>query len=283
VSPLALGLVIGAAVIHAGWNALAKRASDPLAFLWCAGALGTVLYLPGVLYVLAPAGFPRPAVPFVIATILLHSVYFWTLARAYHSGDLSVVYPIARGLGVVLVPVLAYAIFDVRLSPAGLLGITLVVLGVFALHWRRGPRAISLLAPGTGWAAMTGLTIAGYSLVDKAGVARLHPLAYIGLMELGASLVLLPAILGRREAVRREWQSNFSRVLAAAVLSPGAYLLVLFAFQLSKVAYVVAGREVSIVLSALIGSLWMREGHLGQRLAGAAVVAAGVVCVALAR
>src|SRR5262249_53591917 len=88
-------------------------------------------------------------------------------------------------------------------------------------------------------------------------------------------LVLLPAILGRRAAVRREWQTNFPRDLAAAVLSPGAYLLVLFAFQLSKAAYVVAGREMSIVLSALIGSLWMREGHLVQRLAGAAVVAAG--------
>src|SRR5262249_58260277 len=96
-------------------------------------------------------------------------------------------------------------------------------------------------------------------------------------------LVLLPAILGRRAAVRREWQTNFPRDLAAAVLSPGAYLLVIFAFQLSKAAYVVAGRAMSIVLSALIGSLWMREGHLVQRLPAAAVVAAGGVCVALAR
>jgi len=81
----------------------------------------------------------------------------------------------------------------------------------------------------------------------------------------------------------REWRTNRLAVLIAGLLSSGAYLLVLFAFQLSKAAYVVAGREVSIVLSALIGSLWMNEGHLGQRLAGAAVVAAGVICVALAR
>src|SRR5262245_66126824 len=107
VSPVALGLVLAAAVIHAGWNALAKRAGvagDPLAFLWCAGALGTLLYLPGVLYVLADTGLPRAAVPFVIATIVLHSAYFFTLGRAYRSGDLSIVYPVARGLGVVLVP-----------------------------------------------------------------------------------------------------------------------------------------------------------------------------------
>jgi drug/metabolite transporter (DMT)-like permease len=280
---VALALVISAAVIHAGWNALAKRAGDPLGFLWCAGGVGTLLYLPGVLYVLVRSGFPLAALPFVIATTILHSAYFFSLGRAYHSGDLSVVYPIARGLGVVLVPVLAFAILDERLSPAGVLGVGLVVLGIFALHWRRRRTAMSRLAPGSGWAIVTGVIIAGYSLVDKAGVTHLSPLAYIGLMELGAFIALGPAMRARRGRIRREWRTNRLAILAAGLLSPGAYLLVLFAFQLSKAAYVVAGREVSIVLSALIGSLWMNEGRLGQRLAGAAVVAAGVTCVALAR
>jgi len=278
-------LVLAAAVIHAGWNALAKRAGvagDPLAFLWCAGAIGTLLYLPGVLYVLAETGLPRAALPFVIATIVLHSAYFFTLGRAYRSGDLSVVYPVARGLGVVLVPGLALVIFDERLSLFGVVGVTLVALGIASLHWRRRARA-SLLAPGTGWAVATGVIIAGYSLVDKAGVARLSPLAYIGLMELGATCVLGSVLFARRDALRREWRSNRTAVVIAGVLSPGGYLLVLFAFQLSKAAYVVAGREVSIVLSALIGSLWMGEGRLAQRLVGAVVVAAGVACVALAR
>jgi drug/metabolite transporter (DMT)-like permease len=283
VSPGALALVIAAAVVHAGWNALAKRAADPLAFLWCAGGAGSLLYLPGVVCVVARSGFRPAALPFVIATIVLHSAYFFALGRAYQSGDLSVVYPIARGLGVVLVPVAALLIFDERLSPIGILGVALVVVGIFALHWRRRRASTPLLAPGTGWAIATGVTIAGYSLVDKGGVAHLSPFAYIGLMELGAFLVLLPAMLARRHGLRREWRTNRLAILAAGILSPGAYLLVLFAFQLSKAAYIVAGREVSIVLSALIGSLWMKEGRLGQRLAGAAVVAAGVVCVAVAR
>jgi len=281
VSPVALGLVIGAAVIHAGWNALAKRAADPLAFLWCAGVVGTVLYLPGVISVLVVGGFRLAALPFVIATIVLHAAYFFTLGRAYRSGDLSIVYPIARGLGVVLVPIVAFVALDERLSPTGVLGISLVVAGIVTLHWPR--KAARLIAPGTGWAIATGITIAAYSLVDKAGVARLSPLAYIGLMELGASIVLAPAMLARREGLRHEWRANRGAILAAGILSPGAYLLVLFAFQLSKAAYIVAGREVSIVFSAVIGSLWMKEGRLGQRLVGAAVVAAGVACVALAR
>jgi drug/metabolite transporter (DMT)-like permease len=283
VSSTALLLVIGAALMHAGWNALAKRAGDPLAFLWWAGALGTLLYLPGGLYMLWDRGFRATALPFVIATVLLHAVYFFSLGRAYRAGDLSIVYPIARGTGVALVPIAALVLFDERLSLVGTLGIVLVIAGIFSLHWRRRRPASSLLAPGSGWALATGLAIAGYSLVDKAGVARLHPLPYIGLMELGACLVLLPAVRSRPGMLRNEWRANWRTIAAAAVMSPGGYLLVLFAFQLSKAAYVVAGREISIVFSALIGSLWMGEGDLRRRLAGAAVVAAGVACVALAR
>jgi drug/metabolite transporter (DMT)-like permease len=151
-----------------------------------------------------------------------------------------------------------------------------------ALHWRWGART-TVLAPGTGWAIATGILIASYSLVDKAGVARISPLAYIGLMELGATFVLGAVLARRPDALRREWRANRTAVVIAAILSPGGYLLVLFAFQLSKAAYVVAGREVSIVLSALIGSLWMGEGRLAQRLVGAALVAVGVAFVALAR
>ena len=283
VSTAALLLVLGAAVAHAAWNALAKRAGDPLAFLWCAGGLGTVFYLPAAGWVLMDTGLPLAALPFVIATVVIHAIYFFTLGRAYRAGDYSLVYPVARGLGVALVPVLALVIFDERLSPVGTLGVALVVLGIFCLHWKRGAwRAAARLAPGTGWALATGLTIAAYSLVDKAGVARMSPVAYIALIDLGACLLLTPAVLGRGGALRREWRANRRAIVATAVMSPGAYLLVLFAFQLGKAAYVVAGREVSIALSALIGSLWMGEGAIGQRLAGAAVVLAGVVCVALA-
>jgi len=281
-SAAALLLVIGAGLMHAGWNALAKRGGDPLAFLWWAGALGTILYLPGGLYLLWERGLRPSAVPFVIATVLLHAVYFFSLGRAYRAGDLSTVYPIARGTGVALVPVAALAVFDERLSAVGAVGIALVIAGIFSLHWRpRGAAAIR--APGTGWALVTGIAIAAYSIVDKAGVARLHPLPYIGLMEVGACLLLLPAVRARPGALRAEWRANWRTIAAAAVMSPGAYLLVLFAFQISKAAYVVAGREISIVLSALIGSLWMGEGDLRRRLAAAVVVAAGVACVALAR
>jgi drug/metabolite transporter (DMT)-like permease len=125
--------------------------------------------------------------------------------------------------------------------------------------------------------------IAAYSLLDRAGVARISPLAYIWLLEVGSCALLFPVALARPEARRREWRLNRSTIVAAALMSPTAYLLVLFAFQLSKTGYVVAAREMSIVLSAIIGAAWMKEGAGARRLAGAAVVLAGVACVALAR
>jgi len=279
-STSALLLVLCAAFLHAGWNALTKRGTDPLAFLFCAGALGAILYLPGVLYLLWTRGLPLRALPFVIGTVLLHAVYFFSLGRAYRLGDLSVVYPVARGTGVALVPIVGLIVLDEWLSTLGAVGVALVVAGIFALPHRTGD---AWLAPGTAWAIVTGLSIAGYSLVDKVGVTRLHPLAYIGLMEVGACLMLMPAMLARRSAVAREWRANRLSIVAVAVMSPGAYLLVLFAFQLGKAAYVVATREISIVFSTLIGSLVLGERGLGRRLVGALIVAAGVACVALAR
>lgn len=280
----ALLLVVGAAVLHAGWNALAKRGGDPVVFLWCAGVVASAVYTPIALTALWPAGVPTAAIPFVLGTVTLHATYFFTLGRAYRAGDFSLVYPIARGFGVALVPLAALAIFDERLSRLGSLGVVLVAAGIFVLHWRPGgwDRA-ALTGSGTGWALATGVLIAAYSLLDKAGVSRISPLAYIWLMEVGSSALLTPVALAKRDVMRREWRMNRKAIAAAALMSPTAYLLVLFAFQLSKTGYVVAAREMSIVLSAIIGSVWMKEGALGPRLAGAGVVLAGVVCVAYAR
>jgi drug/metabolite transporter (DMT)-like permease len=139
------------------------------------------------------------------------------------------------------------------------------------------------LGPGTGWALLTGLTITAYSLNDKAGVAHLHPVPYIALMGVGTVLTLTPTVVRRTGALRREWSLNWRAIVLASTTNLTSYLLVLFAFRLSKAGYVVAARELSILFSALIGSLWLGEGRLGPLLGAAVLVVAGVVCVALAR
>ena len=274
-------LVICAASLHAGWNALAKRGRDPVVFLWCATVASTVMLIPFGVWIIARDGFRAAALPFVGGTIMLHALYFYALGRAYGSGAYSLVYPVARGLGVALVPLVALVVFDERLSALGTAGVMLVVLGIVSLH---------VLPPGTAawpgrailWPVLTGLTIAAYSILDKAGVGRLNPVAYMLLLMAGCALLGLPLLWVRADVVRRE-VAGWRTIVAAAVMSALAYTLVLFAFRLSKTGYVVAARELSIVLSAVIGSVWLREGRLGPRLAGATIVLAGVACLALAR
>lgn len=280
----ALALVVCAAGLHAGWNALAKRGQDQVVFLWLASVASTAALAPFGLWILARDGFPADAGPFVAGTIIVHALYFYALGRSYRTGAYSLVYPVARGVGVALVPLVAFAVFDERLSPLGSVGVALVVAGIASLHVLPGRRAGAAAWPhrSLAWAVLTGLTIAAYSVLDKAGVARLNPVPYMLLLEAGCSLVGAPLIWLRRDAVRHELP-HWRTISLAAVMSALAYTLVLFAFRLSKIGYVVAARELSIVLSAVLGSLWLREGRLGPRLAGAAIVLAGVMCVALAR
>jgi len=286
VSGPALVLVVCAAVLHATWNALAKRAEHQFAFLWSSVSLATLLLLPIGLLRLPAEPAPATWLPFVAASVGIHALYFWALGRSYRYGDFSRVYPMARGLGVALVPLIALPVFGERLSSLGSLGVGLVVLGIVwlsrttsAARGSTGPA----IGAGTVWAVVTGLTIASYSLVDKAGVARLHPMPYIALMGLGLSVVLSPVVLADRRALVHEWRRRWRTILIASAMNLTSYLLVLFAFRLSKVGYVVASRELSILFSAFIGSLWLGEGRLAPRLAGASVVLAGVICVALAR
>jgi len=283
----ALLLVLAAAAIHATWNALTKRAQDQLAFLWSSVSLATLVLLPAGWALLPPEGVPGAAWPFLVATSVIHAVYFYVLGRAYGSGEFSLVYPIARGLGVALVPLAAFFFLDERPSPLGALGVLLVVAGIVGINLSSAglisAGLSSLMSAGTGWALVTGLSIAAYSLVDKAGVARLHPVPYIAILGVGMSLLLVPAMVRRRVALAREWQTNWRAILVASTLNLTSYLLVLFAFRLSKAGYVVAAREISIVLSVVIGRLWFGERGLGARFAAASLVLAGVICVALAR
>jgi drug/metabolite transporter (DMT)-like permease len=287
VTGTALALVVAAAAFHAVWNALAKRAQDQVLFLWSSVTIASVGLLPVGLLRLPRGGLPAAAAPFVVATILVHAVYFFALGRAYRHGPFSRVYPIARGLGVALVPLVARVVFGERLSPLGTLGVTLVVAGIVSLSLvarpAGAPRAPRGGGTGTGWALLTWVSIATYSLVDKAGVGHLDPVPYLALMGLGMSALLTPFVLAQRAALAREWRVNWRAILIASTMNLTGYLLVLFAFRLAKVGYVVAARELSILFSAFIGTFWLGEGRLGPRLAGAMVVLAGVVCVALAR
>jgi drug/metabolite transporter (DMT)-like permease len=279
---LGLALVLLAATLHASWNLLAKRGGDPFLFLWSAISVAGLLFAPWGAVVLWRSEPTWAAAPYVLASGVVHAVYFYALGASYRLGDFSRVYPIARGLGVAGVPVLAGVFLGERLTPLGYVGIATVVAGMAVTSFNPGHRGRLGLTRGTAWALGTGVCVAAYSTIDKAGVGALDPLPYVWLLNAVAALLTAPVALGRLDELRREWQRNRWRIIAAAGATLTAYLLVLHAFLVAKVGYVVAAREVSIVLSAIIGAVWLREGNVRWRIGGSLVILTGVACIAVA-
>lgn len=275
----ALALVLVAAVFHASWNLLAKRARDPFAFLWLAMALALVWLGPLAAF-RHPESLALALVPLGVSA-LVHGVYFVTLAEAYREAELSTVYPIARGLGVALAPLLAFLLDGAWPSAMAAAGIALVVAAIFSLA-RVAPGGPRPSRRGTWLAVATGPLVAIYSVVDHGGVAHADPIPYLAATNLGALIVSAPLAWRRREALALEWNQSRRALALAASTSLTAYLLVLFAFRLAPASYVVATRETSIVVATVLGRLVLGEAITPRRAAAALSIAAGAVVIALA-
>jgi len=267
--------VLGGALLHAIWNAMIKASGDKLldTALVCFG--GAALMLPLLPFTAAPA----PASwPWLAVSAVVHVAYFFSIVGAYRAGDLSRAYPIMRGVAPVLVALAAYSFLGEALRPATWLGIALICAGVVSLAFIGG---VAQPRRATAWALANAAIVATYTLADGQGV-RLsgNPEAYVLWMFV---LIFLPFALIVLAMRRREMLAylgrHWLRALAGGTCSVGAYGIVIWAMARAPVAAVAALRECSVVFAALIGAWLLREGGLRPRLAGAAVVFAGIVAI----
>lgn len=283
-SLLAFVLILIAAVAHASWNLLSKQASeaDGTVFLWLVGATSTVIWGPlaiGYLVVTGTAPSWRD-VAVIFGSTVLHVGYFLLLQRGYRHGDLSVVYPIARGTGPMLASAVAVLFLHEHPAPAGIAGIVLVGVGVFLMSGgKRKPGDLK----GIGYGLATGLFIAAYTVWDAqvVGMFMVAPilLSYGG--DVGRTLVMTPMVWGKRHLIKPVWREHRPRVLGSAVLVTLSYLLVLIAFTMAPVSVVAPVREVSVLLVVLLGGKLLAEGGLRRRLLAAGIILGGVVAIAL--
>ena len=291
-----LVLLLIAAVLHAVSNALIKQARDKLAFTWWMMGTSSIVGLP----LLFSVGDSDP-IGWLIILIsgLLEAIYFFALTRAYSHGDLSQVYPIARGSAPLFLLLWAVLFLGERPSTAGLLGIFLIIAGLYLINlpsladWRRP--LIGFTHPAARWALFTGLMISSYSAVDKIGVTHFDPLTYLYLLLCVTWVALTPQwlIANRRMALMAEvWpaasganggrvMSRLIRIGVCAAFGIAAYVLVLTAMRLSPVIYISPMREVSVVIGAWIGVRFMGEQGGALRVAASALVAAGIITIAL--
>jgi uncharacterized membrane protein len=279
----ALALALGAAVLHASWNVLLAGARDSQAATAVATLAGVGLLIP---VAVLTGGVRSGALPFAATSAGLHVAYLALLARAYHGGEVSVVYPIARGGAPVLVLAVGAVALGEGASAAQAAGVLAVSAGVFLVQ-SPGP-ARSRPAPADSRRArrdlLFGLAIAGviaaYTLVDAEGVEHARAPAYLALLLTPAALVYAGALwlAGHGPAMRAELRP---RALVTGALVVGAYGAVLGALRLADAAPVAAVRESSVVMAALMAAFFLREPVGLRRLGGAALVAGGVAAVAL--
>jgi uncharacterized membrane protein len=275
-------LALTAAVCHAGWNFVARKVSGNLVVVWLAILTGCLLLLPVALSILLYYGVTHsvslPAFGYMMATGVIHAIYFSLLSLAYKKGEITRIYPIARGSGVGGTAICARLFLNEDISFMGSIGIGLIFMGVVAMGgpaFRRGRdfRQIKL-------ALCVGGSIITYSLIDKIGVSKVNPVLYIWAMFFIAAMVLWPLILWRHWGTILKTGKTYMRdILAIGAGSIGTYLMILFAFTLGLVSYVVAIREFAVVIGALLGVVFLKERLTVSKVLAIFTITVGLVCI----
>lgn len=279
---LASLLILASAGLHAVVNLLWKADRDRWAFRVLVDGAGAVVMLP-VAFFVAP---PSPVVLLCIAgSVVVHYVYQSLVIAAYRLGDLSAVYPVARGTAPLLTALGAFLFMGERPLPVALLGIAVLVAGIvaFALEGRRGRLANPASARALPLAMAAGAAVAGYTLIDAQGVrAAAGALDYIVWLYLAVGLATTSVVALQRgrallPALRLGWKPG----LLAGLVSLLSYGLALTALRLGATAEVAALRETSVVIGALLGSLVLKEAFGPRRLLAACIVALGALIMHL--
>jgi drug/metabolite transporter (DMT)-like permease len=283
--PLALTLILAAALVHVVPHAAIKGARDRDAFVWWMLAVNAVVYS----FLLFVRELPSTANLWMLigASAAIETLYLFAISRAYASGALSVVYPLARGSAPLFLLGFSLLVLHERLTVAGACGVVAIAAGVYLINlpsfaeWRAPLLALRLPSPR--WALSAGFMTAVYTSIDKLAIRFVDPLLYIYLVLAATLLFYTPLALRTTgwSAMRETFATAPMRVVIAGIGMPLAYGLVLLAMRMGVPAsYAGSVREVSVIVAAIVGIAAFGERVTLPRLAGACVIAGGIVAVA---
>ena len=274
-------LVLFAAFSHAGWNFFSKKSSGNLKVTIAGVWVANLTLLPVSLIILFHTGLDPRAIFFMIITSFSHILYYWSLAKGYRSGDISTVYPVARGIGVAGTAVFSFFLLGENISLKGWSGILFIVSGVLFVTIRSGFGINDLKA--LKYAVLVGISIVIYSVNDKIGVSYANPVVYINLKDILALVIMTPFLFrtGKREIIETlKNNSRSSLIIGYGAL--GTYLLILYAFTMERAGYVSAVREFSVVIGSVLGFIFLGEKLTLRKAAGIIMVVGGLVFIKLA-
>jgi drug/metabolite transporter (DMT)-like permease len=288
---LSLGIVIFSAFTHASWNYISKKTDGGIPFTILISAVATVIYAPLTLFVLInnPITIGWFEIFLLSVSTLFQFLYFNLLTQAYRVGDMSVVYPIARGAGPMFSLVMAIIVLGERPSLIAIGGALCIGVGVVVLS-RAAMARVGALAHGRSnqrkaivFALMVGVSVMSYTIWDKVQVSRyaIPPNLVNWATQFGLTLLFLPYTLRNKTAVWQTWQKHKRAALIVGTLYPLAYLLVLIAMTFTPVSYIAPAREISVLIGSFMGMHLLGEGASSLRILGALIMTFGVIALAL--
>jgi drug/metabolite transporter (DMT)-like permease len=282
-SAAGFALVLVAAFCHATWNFFVKRINGGPELVWLFSLISLILYAPFMVYVMLSARpvFGPMELVFIAGSTVLHLSYYLLLQKGYQKGDLSLVYPTARATGPVISTAFAVVVLGETMTAQIAFGAAIIIIGVVCLtgglRKRTGNLGVSLA-----FGMAVGVLIGSYTVWDAHAVATvaIPPLILEYTSTTCRTLLMTPYGVRRLPQVKAHWRDHRWSVVAIALFSPLAYILVLYALTFTPVVYVAPTREISVVLTVLMGSVLLGEGDLQRRLGWACVILCGVVLLA---
>lgn len=284
-------MVVTSASLHVLWNTLVKRCGDKVSFAWLTSVVGTLAVLPVFIgaRLLAPGPIDAQIVGLALLSGVIEAGYIIALFTAYEHADLSVAYPLSRGVAPLVGVVPGIVLLGDRLNGAQSAGVALIVAGVAGVGvsalLRTGDRQAA--RRGVVLALLTGCLIAGYHLVDRRAMTMTPApsmVEYYFIMHvtlLAALTLWVMAWTTHRRRIWSEWRGNRTAVLAVGVMSVAAYMLIMVALRYGNVTLVAATRNIGIVISTLVGAVLLRERVTALRGVGAALIIGGVLVLLL--
>ena len=279
---LSVILVLASGISHAVWNLLAKRSDNKSLFLFVIFVPATIMLLPTTIADILKPGIPPQGFLLLVLSLLIQGGYAFFLSRAYMYGDMSHAYPMMRGVSAFLLPVASMLLFDETLSVWGWLGLALIAGGFSAtsgLNVQRRkktiPLKVVLLTLGVGLCTMS------YVLVDKANLRYFSPIVLLEVSNIGFMMGLAPFVRFREIDWKREWKNHRWVLAAGSILSPGSYLLFLFAMKLAPLTYVAPLREIGTVFGTAAAIYLLKEKKEIVRMVSACVIFAGILIVGI--
>jgi len=278
-------LVLAAAFLHAFWNLLSKKAKGKVPFIWLIYVAGNIIYLPVLLFQKHIGNiYSLPLLWFSLSSAVLHLGYYIVLQKGYRSADLSVVYPLARGSGPLFSSVAAIFFLQEQVRISATIGLFLIIAGVLLITGLSFKRENNLkIMSGITYGVLTGFFIALYTFNDTVAVKSyaVSPLTLTLATNLFGTLLLMPFVISEKKELKREIKQHKWIIIAIAILSPAAYILVLEALRYVPLTVVAPARETSILLGVFMGSRVLNEADGKRRLIASFLILGGIISLSL--